>query len=153
MRLLGCKLLADENIHPKVVSFLRQNGCDVTDVIALGLGRQPDDSILNEALNQSRIVLTHDRDFGRLAVLGRQPLHGIVFLCPGHIDPQFTIATIQAIDGQEFDFSPSFIFGGATPWHTCAIATAALANHQELDFLYLERSFQWFEMPCSHLAS
>lgn len=109
MRLLECKLLADENIHPAVVAFLRQHGCDVADVLALGLGRQPDNIILNEALKQDRIVLTHDRDFGRLAVLGRQPMHGIIFLRPGHIDPQFTIATIQAIDTQNFDFSPSFI--------------------------------------------
>lgn len=109
MKLFACKLLADENIHPNVVQFLRQRGCDVEDVDALSLVREADDVILNEALKQSRIVMTHDRDFGRLAILIRKPLHGIVFLRPGHIDPQFTIATLQAIDTHDLDLTPSFI--------------------------------------------
>ena len=109
MNLFACKLLTDENIHPLVVHFLRQEGCDIEDVLTLGLAKTADDVILTEALKDSRIVLTHDRDFGRLAILFRQPMHGIVFLRPGHIDPQFTIATLQAIDAQEFDFSPAFI--------------------------------------------
>jgi predicted nuclease of predicted toxin-antitoxin system len=101
--------LTDENIHPLIVQFLRQAGCEIEDVFTWGLRKAADQVILNHALNDSRIVLTHDRDFGRLAILGRQPLHGIVFLRPGHIDPQFTIATLRAIDAQDFDFSPSFI--------------------------------------------
>lgn len=109
MKLFACKMLADENIHPKVVQLLRQRGCDIEDVFTAGLAQQPDDVILAEARKNDRIVLTHDRDFGRLAVLGRQPFQGIVFLRPGHIDAQFTVATLQAIDAQEFDFSPSFI--------------------------------------------
>jgi predicted nuclease of predicted toxin-antitoxin system len=102
-------MLTDENIHPSVIQYLRQQGCDVEDVSSLGLRGQPDDVILREAQKDNRIVLTHDRDFGRLAILGRHPLEGIVFLRPGHIDPQFTIATLQAIDTQELDYSPSFI--------------------------------------------
>ena len=109
MKLFACKMLADENIHPHVVKYLRQQGCDVEDVLSLRLGNEADDVILNAAFAADRVVVTHDRDFGRLAVLGRQPLHGIVFLRPGHIDPQFTVATVQAIDEHEFDFSPSFI--------------------------------------------
>jgi predicted nuclease of predicted toxin-antitoxin system len=91
------------------VQFLGQQGCDVKDVATLGLGRAADDVILAEADKDNRIVLTHDRDFGRLAILVRQPMHGIVFLRPGHIDPQFTIATLETIDAQDLDFSPSFI--------------------------------------------
>lgn len=109
MKLFACKLLADENIHPLVVRFLRQQACDVEDVLALGLAQASDDVILREAFNQSRIILTHDRDFGRLAILGRQPLYGVVFLRPGHIDPQFTIATLETIDERDLDLSPSFI--------------------------------------------
>lgn len=102
-------MLADENVHSQAVHFLRLQGCDVVDVVTLGLGGQADHVILQESVRDNRIILTHDRDFGRLAILGRQPLPGIVFLRPGHIDPQFTIATLQAINMQEFDFSPSFV--------------------------------------------
>lgn len=109
MNLFACKLLADENIHSNVISFFREQGCDVEDVTTLGLVKEADDLILNEAFKQNRIVVTHDRDFGRLAILSRQPLRGIVFLRPGHIDPQFTIGTLQVIDAQDLDFSPTFI--------------------------------------------
>jgi predicted nuclease of predicted toxin-antitoxin system len=109
LNLLACKLLTDANIHPQVVQFLRQLGCDIEDVDTLGLGKAADDAILAEAIKDNRIVLTHDRDFGRLAILSRQPVHGLVFLRPGHIDPNFTIATLQAIAKQDLDFSPSFI--------------------------------------------
>jgi predicted nuclease of predicted toxin-antitoxin system len=109
LNLFACKLLADENIHPLVIQFLLPLGCEVVDVYALGLAGQPDDAILRQAMRDTRIVLTHDRDFGRLAILGRQLLHGIVFLRPGHIDPQFTIASLEAINKHDFDLSPSFI--------------------------------------------
>lgn len=109
MKLFACKLLADENIHTGVVDFLRNIGCDVAKVAALGLKAQPDDAILKGAFDEGRIVLTHDRDFGRLAVLGNQALLGIVYLRPGHIKPQFTIATLQVINSQDYDLSPSFI--------------------------------------------
>ncbi len=109
MKLFARKLLTDENIHPLVVHFLRQQGCDVEDVLTLGLAKAADDVILAEALRQRRIVLTHDRDFGRLAILFQQPLHGIVFLRPGHIDQTFTIATLQTIDANDLEFSPPFI--------------------------------------------
>lgn len=108
MKLFGCQLLADENIHPQVVHFLRQQGCDIVDVPALGLSHAADDVILSEAHKQHRIVLTHDRDFGRLAIAGRQSLFGIVFIRPGHLDPQFTLITLQAINAHDFDFSPPF---------------------------------------------
>lgn len=109
MRLSAQKLLADENIHPKVVEYLRIRQCDVRDVFELGLSGHSDADILAKAKGEQWIVLTHDRDFGRLTILMRMPTAGIVYLRPGHIDPQFTIATLQSIDSQDLDYSPSFI--------------------------------------------
>jgi predicted nuclease of predicted toxin-antitoxin system len=102
-------LLADENIHPDVISYLRQNGCDVADVVSLRLGGQADASILAKAFNDNRIVLTHDRDFGRLAILARQPLKGVVFLRPGHMDARFTIDTLEVINQKDLDLTPCVI--------------------------------------------
>ncbi len=109
MKLLECKLLADENIHPVVVDFLSQSRCDVKTVGELELVRQADEIILEEARMSERLVLTYDRDFGKLTVLMQRDSMGIIFLRPGHIDPLFTIATHQVIDTRDFDFSPSFI--------------------------------------------
>jgi predicted nuclease of predicted toxin-antitoxin system len=109
LNLFSCRILADENIHPKAIQCLKQEGCDVTDVLATGLSRQANDRILERARQESRIILTHDRDFGRLAILSRKPLHGIVFLRPGHIDPQFTITTLQVINEKDLDLTTPFI--------------------------------------------
>ena len=54
-------------------------------------------------------MVTHDRDFGTLAVLAGEPLLGIVYLRPGHIDPQFTIETVDTALREGPEVSPPFI--------------------------------------------
>jgi predicted nuclease of predicted toxin-antitoxin system len=103
------KLLADENIHPDVITFLRQRGQDVVDVFQRGLSGSPDEAVLAAAVAESRVIITHDRDFGRLAILANQSVFGIVYFRPGHIDAQFTIETISTLDLQAIELSPPFI--------------------------------------------
>jgi hypothetical protein len=62
------RLLADENIHPEVISYLRSNGLDVRDIREAGMAGASDVEILRRALEGGRVVLTHDSDFGALAV-------------------------------------------------------------------------------------
>jgi predicted nuclease of predicted toxin-antitoxin system len=62
------RFLADENIHPEAVRYLRSIGRDVLSVGETGLIGAPDTEILRRALELGRIVLTHDSDFGALAV-------------------------------------------------------------------------------------
>jgi predicted nuclease of predicted toxin-antitoxin system len=109
VKLFDRKLLADENIHPDVVRFLRQQGCDVRDIHELGLAGQGDDAVLAAAYHDRRIVLTHDGDFARVAISQAVPIDGIAYLRPGHINPTFTIASLQAIQNQDLDLSASFV--------------------------------------------
>ena len=60
-------------------------------------------------MSEDRVVITHDRDFGTLAVLAGEPVIGIVYLRPGHIDPGFTSATIQAVLDEDLDLTRPFI--------------------------------------------
>lgn len=53
--------------------------------------------MLNLATNQNRVVLTHDSDFGTLVIADGKPFIGIVYLKPGHILPQFTLQSLEAI--------------------------------------------------------
>ena len=79
MRLGDFPLLTDENIHPAVVDELRAMGCDVQAVREngwAGSGR-PDPG--RRARSLSRVVVTHDRDFGALSVARLEPMVGIVF--------------------------------------------------------------------------
>ncbi len=58
--------------------------------------------------NMGKVVLTHDRDFGGLALLGAKFV-GIIYLRPGHIQADFTIKTLQSIRDNAPDVVPPFI--------------------------------------------
>ena len=109
MNPLSFLLLADENIHPAVVHFLRQQRYDVWSVVGQGLIGQGDEEVLRAGYDNGRVVLTHDSDFGTLAVAQNRPIVGIIYLRPGHIQPEFTIGTLETIARQSLDVSPPFI--------------------------------------------
>jgi len=88
---------------------LRDSGLDVRTVIDEGLNARSDAEILARAHEQGRAVLTHDSDFGRLAILRREPLLGIIYLRPGHRDADFTIGTLRALQASTIDVTPPFI--------------------------------------------
>lgn len=106
MKLTEFGLLTDENVNPHAVAFLRSVGFDVIDVCESGWQGQSDRVLLATAAEDQRIVVTHDADFGRLAIIEAAPLTGIIFLRPGHLEPQFTIDTIKAILATGVDFFP-----------------------------------------------
>lgn len=58
--------LADMGISPKTVALLRTLGHDATHLHEQGLERLPDPAILAKALEETRILLTHDLGFGEL---------------------------------------------------------------------------------------
>jgi predicted nuclease of predicted toxin-antitoxin system len=109
MKLREFGLLTDENLEVDVVDWLRQTGFDVYDVCEQGLQGTADRQVLQMAVAANRVVVTHDADFGTLAVLQGEPVVGILYLRPGHIDPQFTIGTIQTVMSIDPDLSPPFI--------------------------------------------
>jgi predicted nuclease of predicted toxin-antitoxin system len=101
--------LADENIHPDVIAELKAQGCDVIHVRSCNLAGADDLALLQLAYSQNRVVLTHDSDFGTLSIARLEPLVGIVFLRPGHINPQFTCQTLQVLFHQELQLTPPFV--------------------------------------------
>lgn len=109
MNLFAYPLLADENIHPDVVLQLRANDSDVIAVSDIGLAGQPDTAVLEFAHQNGRVVLTHDRDFGTLAIAQQRPFTGIIYLRPGHIQAEYTLATLTAIEQQAIEVEPPFI--------------------------------------------
>jgi predicted nuclease of predicted toxin-antitoxin system len=109
LKLRDFPLLTDENLDADVVAQLRQLGFDVLDVVQSGLQGAADVDLLRQAVANGRVVVTHDADFGKLAILQNEPLVGIVYLRPGHIDPKFTVATIQAVLTVDPELVPPFI--------------------------------------------
>jgi predicted nuclease of predicted toxin-antitoxin system len=105
--------LADENIHPDVVTGLRTRGHDVTTVVKLGLAGCSDLEILRAALDARRAVLTHDSDFGTLAILQGEPWSGIVYVRPGHISPDFVLQILDAVRELDTDLDSPFLLVAA----------------------------------------
>lgn len=109
MKLRELAYLADENLDPDVTAHLRSLGWDVKTLAELGLLGSSDADVLRAAFSASRVVLTHDGDFGRLAFAAGEPCFGVVRLRPGHIRAEFTIATLDALLRKDPDVQPPFI--------------------------------------------
>ena len=77
MKLLEFPILTDENVDADVVAWLRQAGFDVLDVSEQRLFGEADSKLLQLAVASGRIVVTHDADFGTLAVLQGEPIVGL----------------------------------------------------------------------------
>lgn len=74
------KFLVDHDVYAKTVRLLFSWGHDVVQVAQLGLSQAHDAEILKAAREDSRILVTRDRDFGALVVAGTSPGGGVVFL-------------------------------------------------------------------------
>ncbi len=65
--------------------------------------------ILTRAVAEGRVVLTHDADFGTLAIAQGAPVVGSVYLRPGHIGPEPTVATLRHLFAVNPDLAPPFV--------------------------------------------
>lgn len=108
MKALDFPLLADENVHPDVIVFLRKADLNVTSVTEQGQFGLPDTEVLKQATDAGRVVLTHDSDFGGLALMGAKFI-GIIYIRPGHIRTDFTTKTLEAVRDSAPDVTPPFI--------------------------------------------
>ena len=109
MTLGDFSILADENINPTLVNFLRDKGFDVAHVNDVGLGNTPDHVILAYTYDQNQIVLTLDDDFGTLVFKDKQPFIGIIRLHPGHLVGDVHVPTLDAILWADIDYQIPFL--------------------------------------------
>lgn len=72
------KFLADMGIAPRTVAFLRAMGHDATHLHEENLDRLPDRSVLRKAMDEDRILLTHDLDFGELMAASGASLPSVI---------------------------------------------------------------------------
>lgn len=103
------KWLTDENISPQVVLFLRQQGIDVIDVKEQGWYGQEDSYLLKQALLTHRIILTHDADFGTLAINEDQECYGIVYLRLRNLKVQNVKKVLDRLLALQITFQPGML--------------------------------------------
>lgn len=65
------KLLVDANLSPRVAEGLRSAGFDAVHVADLSLLTSKDDEIFDRAIDDGRVVITADGDFGTMPALRR----------------------------------------------------------------------------------
>ncbi len=74
------KLLANENFPIKSVQYLRSKGFDICSIGTDNPSIQ-DYAVMNIAINESRTILTFDRDYGELIFkFNYRPQNGVIYL-------------------------------------------------------------------------
>jgi predicted nuclease of predicted toxin-antitoxin system len=109
MKPLEYGLLADENIAPAVVAGLRARRYDVHTASEEQLIGRPDRAVLERAVSEYRVVMTHDLGFGRTAIQAGMPFVGIIYIRPGHISAAFVLTIVDALRESTLDVHPPFV--------------------------------------------
>ncbi len=109
MRPRNLRILTDENISPRVVSFLRQSGFDVLDVKEENWHGTEDDILLEHAHSDHRFILTLDSDFGALAINEGKPFFGIIYLRLRSSRYESCIRVLKQLFDQKIDMEPGMI--------------------------------------------
>lgn len=101
--------VTDENIHPLIIEYLRQLGITVIDAQEQQWQGFKDYQILEKAVSVNAIILTHDSDYGMLAIQKNLPIIGAIHLRPGHVKADQSICSLEALFQQNLDVDPPFI--------------------------------------------
>jgi predicted nuclease of predicted toxin-antitoxin system len=72
------KFLLDMGLSRRTAEFLRDHGHDAIHLRDQGLQRLSDERIVEKAIDERRVVLTHDLDFGRIVALSQGRLPSVI---------------------------------------------------------------------------
>lgn len=110
MKLIQAPLLTDENISPRVVAYLRRMGLDVLDTKEKLWHGTEDKGLINRAYQEQRFILTHDSDFGTLAISQGIPCYGILYLRLKNLKSINVIGTFESMLQQDIEIYPHTIW-------------------------------------------
>jgi predicted nuclease of predicted toxin-antitoxin system len=80
------RFFIDECCPQAIGHALAAQGHDVRGVSAEEIGA-PDEEVLALARQESRILVTEDKDYGELLIAGKRPSHGVIVLRLGRVLP------------------------------------------------------------------
>ena len=102
------KFLADVNIEKRIVDFLREQNYDVLWMLE-DLNTLDDQSIVNIANSESRILITNDKDFGDIVFRQKLLTYGIILLRISDQDVDKKIEMLKVFLKDERKLSKKFI--------------------------------------------
>jgi predicted nuclease of predicted toxin-antitoxin system len=92
------RFLADESCDFAVVQALRQAGHDVSAIAELSPSLE-DSDVLKLASDEARILLTEDKDFGRLVYAGSVTSVGVIFFrFPASARTDLTVTAVKLVE-------------------------------------------------------
>lgn len=97
------RFLADMGISPNTVAFLRAQGHDAVHLLEVELERLTDSAILEKALQEERILLTHDLDFGELLAASKAQLPSVIIFRLQNMRPARVNSTLAAVLAEHAD--------------------------------------------------
>jgi len=91
--LLKTRLLVDENIPRTAITTLREKRYDIASVWELRPGMS-DEEVVELVTKESRIIITFDKDFGRIALF-KPSVPGIILLRIPTLNPLYIVERIE----------------------------------------------------------
>ncbi|HUG19105.1 MAG TPA: DUF5615 family PIN-like protein [Planctomycetaceae bacterium] len=102
------KFLANENVPRDAVIAARQLEIDLAWIKELAPG-VPDEEVLTMSLDQERVLVTFDKDFGELAFQqGKDASCGVILFRPRLQSPQFLAQFVVSVLSQVIDWEGHF---------------------------------------------
>jgi predicted nuclease of predicted toxin-antitoxin system len=101
------RFLADENVPADAVDGLRAAGHDVL-WVATGFAGLADQAVLTKAVEDQRVLLTFDSDFGELVFRGRHPACGVVLFRTGPAVVGVLVTLVLTVIGSRDDWAGYF---------------------------------------------
>lgn len=81
------RILADENVDRPIALWLREQGHDVVEA-TVAAREAPDADLIDMSRREDRVLMSFDRDIGRLIQSDRAPHPGVVYLRLRGVGPQ-----------------------------------------------------------------
>jgi len=104
------RLLADESIPRTVITLLRERGYDIASVYELKPGMS-DEEVVELAVKEQRVIVTFDKDFGRIAIF-EPGIPCVILLRIPPLSPQYIAERIlSALDS-------NYTYGASSLWET-----------------------------------
>jgi len=103
------KFLIDENMPSELTKFLVDKKYDVKDVKGEYLFGTSDIELFKISQEENRVIVTQDKDFGKIIFTTEPIFTGIIYLKPGHISGEIHINTFRYLLEQKLQLTTPFI--------------------------------------------